>query len=244
MLANQRGIQSVEIAGQILDVICSSDKPLSLSQIAEHLNIAPGSAHIYLVSLTRTGLLKRNEVSLEYEPGALILRLGIFHFDHYPTLTKAKEKISALAHQYHLNVFLTLWSDDGPTVVFYRENAGFLNISFKLGITLPLLDTTTGQLFCAFRDTTLISELLTRKNQDLELYNSSLFQKKLKQIQHNAYVVAENLPTNGITAITVPVFDADQNVNLALTVFNETIKLEKELVSQIVNDLKKIAEEL
>lgn len=244
MLATQRGIQSVEIAGQILDVICSSDKPLSLSQIAEHLNMAPGSAHIYLVSLTRTGLLKRNEVSLEYEPGALILRLGISHFDHYPTLTKAKEKISALAHQYHLNVFLSLWSDEGPTVVFYRENAGFLNVSFKLGITLPLLDTTTGQLFCAFRDTALLSELLARKNQDLKLFQSSAFQKKLKKIKQDAYVVTENLPTNGITAITVPVFDADQNVNLALTIFNETIKLDKASVSKIVNDLKQIAAEL
>ncbi|MCY1165569.1 beta-ketoadipate pathway transcriptional regulator, PcaR/PcaU/PobR family [compost metagenome] len=246
MLQNQRGIQSVEVACQILHVICSSYKPLSLSEIAERVDMAPGSVHIYLVSLIRTGLLKRNEITLEYGPGALGLRLGISHFDNNPTLTKAKEKLSELAQKYNLNVFLSLWSNEGPTVIFYREFAGFLNISFKLGITLSLLETTTGHLFCAYKDKSEIINILDRKDPSKKLstsFSSGKFQEKIKNIRHDAIVISENLPTYGITAIAVPVIDQVNQMNLALTVFTETEKIEAMSNTKdiLIEDLKQIA---
>ena len=65
MSNHQRGIQTVESAGEILALVCNSPKSLSLSEIAEAMELAPGSAYKYLVSLLRTGLLKRNERLLE-----------------------------------------------------------------------------------------------------------------------------------------------------------------------------------
>lgn len=57
----QRGIQSVEVGGRVLLALAQARNPLALSDLATAAQIAPGQAHAYLVSLSRLGLIKRDE---------------------------------------------------------------------------------------------------------------------------------------------------------------------------------------
>ena len=77
MKSEQRGIQSVEVAGHILRMMVEQSAPMSLTEIAERVDSAPAQIFSYLVSLERTGMLKRDPVTQKYEPGSLSLRLGI-----------------------------------------------------------------------------------------------------------------------------------------------------------------------
>ncbi|WP_165495622.1 IclR family transcriptional regulator [Acinetobacter sp. ANC 4173] len=248
-MENKRGIQSVEVASEILKVICSSPKPLSLSEIADILQIVPGSVHIYLVSLMRTGLLKRDETTLEYEPGALGLRLGISHFNKNQLIINGKIRLSAFAEKYELNAFISMWSNEGPSVIFYKEFAGFLNISFKLGLTLSLLETTVGQLYCAYKSPEEVLNIIEKKPQKKyksSHYSTADFQNMLKDIRKNKHLMLDNTPTNGITAIAVPVLDKSNSISLALTVFTETEKLKtiSTPINQLIEELIYISENL
>lgn len=69
MKSESRGIQSVEIAGQILRVLVDHSRPLTLSEIAERAGTTSAQIHNYLVSMTRVGLLKRDPQSQKFEPG-------------------------------------------------------------------------------------------------------------------------------------------------------------------------------
>lgn len=73
----QRGIQSVEVGGRLLQALARQREPLGLTELAGEAQLSSAQAHTYLVSLTRLGLVKRDALTGNYEPGPLSLRLGL-----------------------------------------------------------------------------------------------------------------------------------------------------------------------
>jgi len=242
MADHQRGIQTVELAGQILRLISSSYKPLSLSEIAEHLDMVPGSVYKYLVSMLRTGLLKRNESTLEFEPGSLCLRLGLAHINHDPLLKDARIELTQLAEKYQVNVFVSMWSDAcGATVVFYKESGGFFNIGFRLGITLSLTHTATGRLFTTYHEPESLQEFIYHQT---DSFDEIALQKSVEKIKQQGYSSLIDSPTPNISSYAVPVFDQKNKMILGLTAFGQTQYLDQRKSDQIVYELKAIAKNL
>lgn len=245
MAGQQRGIQTVELSGEILKLVCASTKTLSLSEIAETLALAPGTAYKYLVSLQRTGLLKRNDSTLEFEAGPLSLRLGLSKINHDETITQSRQLLTQIAEKYEVNVFTSLWSDmNGPTVVFYREFAGFFNIGFRQGMHLAL-STATGRLFAAFKALEVDDILsITPYAADGCNFADIAFQQELTQIRSLNYSALIDRPTPGISSFAVPVFGPDQRIMFAMTAFAKTADLNAEKIQQILNDLNAAANTL
>jgi len=238
MAGQQRGIQTVELSGEILKLVCSSNKTLSLSEIAEFLELAPGTAYKYLVSLQRTGLLKRNESTLEFEAGPLSLRLGLSKINQDEKITQSRQALAAIAEKYEVNVFTSLWTDlNGPTVVFYREFAGFFNIGFRQGMHLAL-STATGRLFAAYKseeDSDVLS--LGPYAQQDACFTDIGFQQELAQIRSQGYSALIDRPTPGISSFAVPVLGADRRIKFAITAFSKTVDLNAEKIQLIIDEL-------
>lgn len=246
MSNHQRGIQTVEFAGEILELVCNSPKALSLSEIAEALDLAPGSAYKYLVSLLRTGLLKRNENTLEFEAGSLSLRMGLARIKNNTLLEHVRENLTALAEKYQLNVFASMWSkSNGPTVVFYKQAGGFFHIGFRLGIRLSLNRTASGRVFAAYMEPTLIDAYAENIDKtEYDALKSPEINEKLNQIKELGYSHIVGSPTPGISSFAVPVFNASNEFMMTITAFHnsEIFTVEKEI--NLVRELKNIAQEL
>ena len=53
----QRGIQSVEVGGQLLRALAHHGRPLALKDLARDAGMSPAKAHPYLVSFGKIGLV-------------------------------------------------------------------------------------------------------------------------------------------------------------------------------------------
>ena len=246
MAGTQRGIQTVELSGEILKLVCASKKPLSLSEIAEIVGLAPGSAYKYLISLQRTGLLKRNDSTLEFEAGPLSLRLGISKIHHDAIVARSRQALTRIAEKHEVNVFTSLWSSlNGPTVVFYKEFAGFFNLGFRLGIQMAL-STATGRLFAAYKSLNEADYAALQQSykQEEALLLSDAFQKSLAEIRTLGYSALIDTPTPGISSYAVPVFNTAGEIIFAMTAFAKTPHLNPEKIQQILTELKVAAREL
>src|SRR5213596_2931223 len=73
----QRGIQSVEVGGQLLLALAHSGRPMALKDLAREAGMAPAKAHPYLVSFARIGLIEQDALSGFYFLGPLALQLGL-----------------------------------------------------------------------------------------------------------------------------------------------------------------------
>src|ERR1700761_384248 len=71
------GIQSVEVAAQILRALAAAGRSLPLKDLAKAAGMHPGKAHRYLVSLTRSEFVTQDESSGHYGIGPASITLGL-----------------------------------------------------------------------------------------------------------------------------------------------------------------------
>ena len=89
----QRGIQSVEVAGRLLQALAAARQPLPLVALAAAAELSSAQAHTYLVSLLRLGLIKRTPGDGHYESGPLALRLGMARLAQEPALAPGAKPV-------------------------------------------------------------------------------------------------------------------------------------------------------
>ena len=71
----QRGIQSIEVGGQLLRALVHHGRPMALKDLEREAEMSPAKAHPYLVSFSRLGLIEQDRSSGHYLLGPLALQL-------------------------------------------------------------------------------------------------------------------------------------------------------------------------
>ncbi|WP_429303766.1 IclR family transcriptional regulator [Paraburkholderia sp. GAS199] len=223
----QRGIQSVEVGGRVLLALAQARSPLALSDLAAAAQIAPGQAHAYLVSLSRLGLIKRDELSGRYEPGPLSLRLGLMHLEGQPAFRAAVPRVVALAEAIGFSVAICIAGSQGPTIVRY-EHAGFpLHVNLHVGTVMSLPATSTGRVFCAYSSDEAVARMWANQSGGADEAMTppderAAFARVLGEIRARGLESSVDAPSPGISSLSAPVLDPDGRLCLALTVIGST----------------------
>jgi len=223
----QRGIQSVEVSGRVLLALARARAPLALSDLSTAAELAPGQAHAYLVSLSRLGLIKRDELTGRYEPGPLSLRLGLLHLENQPAFRAAVPRVAALAEAIGFSVAICIAGPQGPTIVRY-EHAGFpLHVNLHVGTVMSLPATSTGRVFCAYLpretlDTMWANQSGAAPGMSTKPGEDPAFQAAVDKIRARGLECSVDAPSPGISSLSAPVFDPDGHLTLALTVIGST----------------------
>ncbi|SDI57155.1 IclR family transcriptional regulator [Paraburkholderia phenazinium] len=223
----QRGIQSVEVGGRLLHALAQARSPLALSDLAASAALTPGQAHTYLVSLTRLGLIKRDELTSRYEPGPLSLRLGLLHLEHQPAFRAAVPRVAALAEAVGFSVAICIAGPQGPTIVRY-EHGGFpLHVNLHVGTVMSLPATSTGRVFCAYLPEDTLRAIWTNQSGQhgqsvVESDGKEAFEATLAAIRERGLERGVDTPSPGISSLSAPVLDASGALCLALTVIGST----------------------
>ncbi len=232
----QRGIQSVEVGGRVLLALAQARTPLALSDLATAAQLAPGQAHAYLVSLSRLGLIKRDDLSGRYEPGPLSLRLGLLHLENQPAFRAAVPRVATLAEAIGFSVAICIAGPQGPTIVRY-EHAGFpLHVNLHVGTVMSLPATSTGRVFCAYLPREVLDAMWANQtgatNGAMGAMGtvsamtppdeSAAFEAALNEIRARGLARSVDAPSPGISSLSAPVLDGDGGLSLALTVIGST----------------------
>ncbi|SAL84984.1 IclR family transcriptional regulator [Caballeronia choica] len=216
----QRGIQSVEVGGRLLDALARHRTPLALGVLADAAQLPSAQAHTYLVSLTRLGLVKRDALTGNYEPGPLALRLGLLHLEQQSAYRVAVPHVAALAESTGFSVAVCVGGPQGPTIVRYERGGFPLHVNLHVGTVMSLSGTATGRVFRAFHDAAQVAAMLAnqhdaaRPDADFDAdFNAHLAEIRARGIERGI-----DAPSPGISSMSVPVFDAGKRMQLALTV--------------------------
>lgn len=226
----QRGIQSVEVGGRLLEALARHRAPLGLSELAAAAQLSAAQAYTYLISLTRLGLVKRDALTGSYEPGPLALRLGLLHIEQQPAYHVAVPQAAALAEAVGFSVAVCVAGTQGPTIVRYERGGFPLHVNLHVGTVMALETTSTGRVFCAFFAPAQVAAMLqsqsTRPDRAVAdgagaaaapKFDAS-FRARLDEIRARGIERSIDVPSPGISSLSVPVFDAERQMQLALTV--------------------------
>jgi DNA-binding IclR family transcriptional regulator len=214
----QRGIQSVEVGARLLGVLAARREPLALSALADAASMSTAQAHTYLVSLTRLGLVKRDALTGNYEPGPLSLRLGVMNLAQQPAYQAAAPRVAALALETGMSVAVSVAGPQGPTIVRYERGGQPLHVNLHVGTVMSLSATATGRIFRAFDDAARVAAMQAHQAEaDVPGIEARLDDIRARGIERGI-----DAPSPGVSSMSVPVFDAAQRMQLALTAIGPT----------------------
>jgi len=251
----QRGIQSVEVGGRLLDALARHRAPLGLSELAVAAQLSPAQAHTYLVSLTRLGLVKRDALTGNYEPGPLSLRLGLMHIEQQPAYRTAVPQAAALAEAIGFSVAVCIAGTQGPVIVRYERGGFPLHVNLHVGTVMSLEKTSTGRVFAAFlapqqaaaiaRSQTASSIGPGTDEPRMTVDGTTIvpqWQTRLAEIRKRGMERSIDIPSPGISSLSVPVLDAENRLQLALTVIGSSGSIDVRWDGAIARQLRKAAE--
>lgn len=223
----RRGIQSVELGGQLLLALSALGYPLSLKKLARAANMAPGKAHPYLASLSKLGLVTQEPSTGHYWLGPTAMQLGLVTLRTVNPVREATSFAEQLARDTGHSVALSVWGNQGPTVVFLLDAAYPLHTNIRPGMVMSLAGTATGRLFAAYLPNQLSSEALLEDGRRLgpdiaKPVTPAELEGLLNQVREHGVSRSLNNPTAGVCAFAAPVFDYSANMVMAVALIGRT----------------------
>lgn len=145
-----QGLKSLDTALGVLAILARCSGPRSLSDIARACDMPPSKVHRYLASFVQAGLVKQEGRSGRYDIGPEALQLGLAAMARHDFVNTAADGLGTLCDETGMTVLLSVWANEGATVVRWERGPTPTDTSMGLGTTLPLLNSATGRAFLAW----------------------------------------------------------------------------------------------
>ncbi|WP_372525413.1 IclR family transcriptional regulator [Piscinibacter sp.] len=254
----QRGIQSVEVGGQLLLALAHHGRTMALKDLAREAGMAPAKAHPYLVSFGKLGLIAQDEASGRYGLGPLALQLGLISLQQFDPVRLATPLIAELAQALNLTVAIAVWGNRGPTIVRIEEAPSAVHVNMRHGTVMSLRGTASGLLFAAHLSVDRVLNALAQEPDDpaqaLARTSSGTrhhprriddaLAAQLAQVreQRLSRVVDASVP--GVSAMAAPVFDERGAMVLSLTAIGPSAMFDTRLNGPVAQALRNAAQGL
>ncbi|MCW7539019.1 IclR family transcriptional regulator [Aquabacterium sp. A7-Y] len=229
---DRRGIQSVEVGGQLLLALAHHGRPMALKDLAREAGMVPAKAHPYLVSFGKLGLIEQDATSGRYGLGPLALQLGLISLQQADPVRIATPLIAELAQRIGHTVAIAVWGTRGPTIVRLEESPAPVHVSMRHGTVVSVTDTASGRLFAAYLPPGQVKAVLEderrRERADRGPPSPGMprpeplptwkeFEPQLAEVRSHGMSRSEGAVIQGVSAMSAPVFNHTGTMVLAVT---------------------------
>lgn len=256
----QRGIQSIEVGGQLLRALVHHGRPMALKDLAREAEMSAAKAHPYMVSFGRLGLIEQDRSSGHYLLGPLALQLGLISLQQADPVHIATPLVAELAQQIGHTAAIAVWGDRGATIVRVAESPAALHVSMRHGTVFSLTSTASGRLFAAYLDAAVVKRLLDKERQretgstapaphvgmppPPPLPDWKAFEAQLHEVRERGISRSEGEIVPGVSAMSAPVFDHTGAIALAITAIGPAGVFDAKWDGPVARALKQCAGEV
>ena len=259
--SDSRGIQSIEVGGRLLLALAHHGQPLALKDLAAAADMSAGKAHPYLVSFIKLGLVERETEGGRYGLGPLALQMGLIGLQQYDPVRLATERIDELARDTGHTVAIAVWGHRGPTLVRIAEAPSPVHVSMRHGTVMSIPDTASGRLFAAFGPPEAVQEALAHEALSPRQGSPApgrpararaggrfglgvAFDREIERVRADGIACIDGVAVPGVSAVSVPVFDARGALVLSLTAIGPSATFDAAIDGAVAARLKPAAAQL
>jgi DNA-binding IclR family transcriptional regulator len=228
-------IQSIDRAANILALLDQHTRSLSPTLVAERLGLNRITAHRYLQSLQRAGLL-----SASFGPGPLVDQLSALVSVRQQLLSMAPPIMRQLSDATDLTTVLSVLGRSGAVVTLVEEaSRGTIVLTVRIGTALELKAAQT-RVLLAFESNPTV---LKRAQASLDADEVAAERNVLARVRRDRIAWAD-LHREGLASAAVPIF-AGPSVAAAMALLGTSTMLSPtDETSERIEALKRAAENL
>jgi DNA-binding IclR family transcriptional regulator len=226
------GTQSLDAALELLQVMAGYGGPVSLSELARTCDMQPSKVHRYLAAFVKANLVAQTGRSGKYMLGPGAMQLGLAAIGQHDFVNHAAEGMADLCDETGMTALLTVWGNQGATVVRWERAPSPTVTSMGLGTTLPLLNSASGRIFLAWGPTGAIQaardkELRRAKRMpkivpDMEPSSEGV-ERLVQAIRVHGYASVHGDFIPGLVAIAAPILDWQEEAQAAITLIGTDV---------------------
>ena len=220
--SEKRGIQSVDAALVILQAVATAGGPQALGVIAKATGNAASTTHRYLVSLMRGELVRQDAATGWYDLGPGALRLGSAALRRLDAVGVAQVEAAHLAARTGETCFVSIWAPEGPLIVRWFHGRRPIFTSAGVGTTLPVMLSSSGQVFAAHLPPHVVEACLALAEPPLRF---EAVRDSLQTVRNRGFAWIDGLIVTGLRGVSVPVLDVQGQIQCALTLLSTNLAL-------------------
>jgi len=201
----------------ILELLCTSEQPLSQKDMAQRLGRSVGEIYRMVACL-----VSRNYVTLvdenTYGVTTKLFELAHVHPPTHRLLFEATPIMQRLAGELDQSCHLTVYGQGKQVVLFKVDTPSGMGFAVRAGAELDVLVSASGRVLLAFQDEETrklrIEECLRRRPEQ----EDPQIERTLASIRTAGYESIPSVQVRGLYAVSFPILDAQGRAIAALTV--------------------------
>ncbi len=245
-------VQSVERAFAILTVVAANPEGVSVTEIADQVDLPKSTTSRLLATLENLAMVERtpNVEGFRIGPGTIALAAGVPYARHL--LDLARPYLIELSQTTGEAVGLCLPHKNQAHVVAQFQSQHHLQVRDWTGYRLPLHASSAGQVFLAYWPEALLEHYLT---QPLERFTTKTItapdqlRPRLATIQEQGYAWPYEEYADGVCGIAAPIQTGTGQVVAVINVFGPLSRFppegkEAEIIRLVLETTHKISERI
>jgi DNA-binding IclR family transcriptional regulator len=198
-------IQSLARGLKILDLLAQSSDGISITELADTLNVDKGSASRLVSTLASYGYAEKDKVTRRFRLGPQVVSLSRGVLARMPLRDAAKPYLRQLMERTGECAHLAIAAQGKTLYIDQVESPATLRVNAQVGTMNPLHCTALGKALLAFGNLDLpvsLESFTPHTITDIEALRSHL-----DEIRRLGYAVDDEEFDPGVRCIAVPVFD-------------------------------------
>jgi DNA-binding IclR family transcriptional regulator len=249
------GIQALDAALVVLRGLTMFEGPVALTDLAKSVSMPTSKVHRYLASFIHAGLVTQTTRSGRYQLGSFAAEMGIAALGRLDFVNRAADEVADLSESTGLTVLLTVWGNQGATVIRWCRAPSPMVTSFGLGSTMPILTSASGRVFLAYLPREVTANLLGRELEraraadvswpDLDLSDASV-ERLILSIQEQGYAAVDGRYVPGLRAVAAPILNWQGEAEAAVTLVSTSegsFKRDSSIIQKLLEFTKALSSE-
>lgn len=236
-------MQLINNALEILRILSDEKEGMSVTDIADRINIPKSSAHRLLKSLKENNFIIQLDDSKKYSISYKLLSLTNNITESQGLTNSAKIPMRNLADTMNKTIALNVMEGDSIVCIHFEESKDTPMFMIRRGFEMPLHATSAGKVFLAFMNKEKAEDVFSRnksnKMTERTITDINTLLDELRDVRKNGFAKSDEELQIGVEGVACPIFDYYGKV-IASVSFT-TLKTDKFVTDENVNMLIKCA---
>lgn len=235
-------IQSLARGLKILDLLAQSREGVSITELAEVLQVDKASASRLVATLAHYGYAEKDLTSRRYRLGSQIVSLSRNLLQRLSLGEVAKPFLRLLTERTGECSHLAVAMQEKALYIAMVESPATLRVNVQVGQTAPLHCTALGKALLAFgrHDLPTMLESHTART----ITDPIQLRAHLDQVRALGYAVDDEEFEVGVRCVAVPVYDYQRNVSGAIGISGPATRVTLERLPKLANTVVEIGQAL